>query len=104
MRLFKTSQEVAMRKIVFSLIVSMLMLSGSAAFAREPVENVNPYRQPNIAEAQRLCRMAYENVVAAQKANEYDMGGHAQKAKELLEKANWELKQAAQVANRNRGR
>ena len=93
-----------MRKIVFSLIVSMFMLSGSAAFAREPVENVNPYRQPNIAEAQRLCRMAYEYIVAAQQANEYDMGGHARKAKELLEMANRELMLAAKEADRNRHR
>jgi hypothetical protein len=79
----------------------MLMLSGNAAFAREPLENVNPYRQPNIAEAQRLCRIAYENIIAAQKANEYDMGGHAQKAKELLERVNWELKLAVKAANRD---
>jgi hypothetical protein len=93
-----------MRKIVFSLILSMLMLSGSAAFAREPVQNVNPYRQPNIAEAQRLSRLAYENIVAAQRANEYDMGGHAQRAKELLQMVNRELRLAVEAANRNRGR
>jgi len=38
--------------------------------------------------------------VAAQRANEWDMGGHAQKAKDLLEQVNNELKQAAEAANR----
>jgi len=90
-----------MRKIVFSLIVGMMMLCGSAAIAGEPTENVNPYRQPNIAEAQRLTRLAYDNIVAAQQANEFDMDGHAGKAKVLLEKANRELKLAAEAARRN---
>jgi uncharacterized C2H2 Zn-finger protein len=50
-----------------------------------------------------LCSVpqAYEKVVAAQKANEWDMNGHTQKAKELLDQANRELKQAAEAANRN---
>jgi hypothetical protein len=39
--------------------------------------------------------------LAAQKANEWDMRGHAQKAKELLEQANSELKQAAEAANKD---
>jgi hypothetical protein len=40
--------------------------------------------------------------VAAQEANEFDMQGHAQKAKNLLDEANKELKLAAEAANRNR--
>jgi len=93
-----------MRKIVFSLIVSMLMLAGSAAFAEEPMRNVNSKRHPNIAAAQRFSQKAYEKIVAAQQANEWDMDGHAQKAKELLEQVNHELKEAAEAANRHRDR
>ena len=44
---------------------------------------------------------ARQRVVDAQKANEWDMEGHAQKAKELLNQDNDELKAAAQAANRN---
>ncbi len=91
-----------MRNIIFSLIVSMLMLTGSAAFAKEPVENVNPKRHPNIAAAQRLSRQAYNKIVAVQQANEWDMEGHAQKAKELLDQVNNELKLAAEAANKNK--
>jgi hypothetical protein len=93
-----------MRKIVFSLIVSMLMLAGSAAFAEEPMRNVNPKRHPNIAAAQRLTQKAYEKIVAAQQANEWDMDGHAQRAKKLLDQVNHELKEAAEAANRHRDR
>jgi hypothetical protein len=32
------------------------------------------------------------------------MNGHAQRAKDLLEKANGELKEAAEAANQNKGK
>ena len=65
-------------------------------------QNVSEAQHPNIAAAQRLSRQAWERVMAAQEANERDMEGHAQKAKELLDPANNELKLAADAANRNR--
>lgn len=89
-----------------SLLVSGLLgaslLSGSLVFAQQPVRNINPKRHPNLAAAQRLCQQAFERIVAAQQANEWDMHGHAQKAKELLDQVNRELKQAAEAANENR--
>jgi len=68
--------------------------------AQRPVRNVSPDRHPNLAAAQRLSQEAWDRVVAAQKANEWDLGGHAQKAKELLAEVNQELKLAAETANR----
>jgi hypothetical protein len=62
---------------------------------------VNPRRHPNIAAAQRLSQKAFDKIIAAQQANEWDMDGHAQKAKELLEQVNHELKEAAEAANRH---
>ena len=79
-----------------------LVLTGSAALAAPPVDNINPHRHPNLAAAQRLSTEAWEKVAAAQVANEWDMNGHAQKAKELLDQANRELKQAAEAANAHR--
>ena len=38
----------------------------------------------------------------AQKANEWDLAGHAQKAKELLDQANNELKLTAEASNRRK--
>jgi hypothetical protein len=81
-----------------TLILGCAVLAVSAAIAQPPVDNVGR-RHPNLAAAQRLVTQAYERVVAAQQANEYDLGGHAQKAKDLLDQANRELKQAAEAAN-----
>jgi hypothetical protein len=81
--------------------VGSLLLIGGVALAQRPVRNVSGSRHPNLAAAQRLSRQAWQRVVDAQQANEWDMQGHAQKAKELLDQANNELKMAAQAANRN---
>jgi hypothetical protein len=69
--------------------------------AQKPAQNVSPKRHPNLAAAQRLSEQAFQRITAAQQANEWDMNGHAAKAKELLEQANNELRQAATAANRN---
>ncbi|HYS05736.1 MAG TPA: hypothetical protein VEW47_11150 [Candidatus Dormibacteraeota bacterium] len=58
-------------------------------------------RHPNLAAAQRLAWEAFEKIAAAQRANEWDMNGHAQKAKELLDQVSIELKEAAEAANQN---
>jgi hypothetical protein len=76
---------------------------GAALFAGGMITaQVNPGRHPNLAAAQRLCEQAFNKVTAAQVANEWDMDGHAAKAKDLLDQANRELNQAARAANRNR--
>jgi F0F1-type ATP synthase membrane subunit b/b' len=85
-------------------IATLLFLAGASSFAARPVRNVSPARHPNIAAAQRLVRQAFEKITAAQRANEWDLNGHAQKAKELLDQVNVELKEAAEVANKNAGR
>ena len=72
-----------------------------AIIAQKPVENVSKKKHPNIAAAQRLCEQAFNRISDAQKANEWDMQGHAEKAKRLLDEANQELKQAALAANAN---
>jgi hypothetical protein len=79
-------------------------LIGCASHAGKPEVDVSPRRHPNLAAAQRLCLQAYERVVEAQKANQWDMQGHAQKAKELLEQINREIKLAAETANEKSGR
>jgi hypothetical protein len=81
------------------LCTAPLVLLVSAAVAAAPVDNVSAKRHPNLAAAQRLSTQAYEKIVAAQSANEWDMAGHAQKAKDLLDQVNRELKAAAEAAN-----
>jgi ABC-type uncharacterized transport system substrate-binding protein len=84
------------------IAVAFLALGATLASAQRPARNVSPGRHPNLAAAQRLCQDAFEKIVVAQKVNEFDMNGHAQKAKELLEQASNELKQAAEASNEHR--
>ena len=80
---------------------SLLLLLAASASAKGPVDNVSHRRHPNLAAAQRLSTQAYEKVAAAQRANEFDLDGHAAKAKELLDQVNRELKAAAEASNEN---
>ncbi len=90
-----------MKRLMLSALIGTALVTG-VAFAKGPARNVSAKKHPNIAAAQKLSAQAYEKIVAAQKANEYDLGGHAQKAKELLEQVNAELKAAAETANENK--
>jgi hypothetical protein len=81
------------------ILASLLVMGVSGVAFAKPKVNVSVKKHPNIAAAQKLALQAYNKVVAAQKANEYDLGGHAQKAKDLLEQVNAELKEAAEAAN-----
>ena len=81
--------------------VSMILLASASSFAQRPERDISPNRHPNLAAAQRLCGQAYQRILDAQHANEWDLGGHAQKAKDLLDQAASELKLAAEVSNAN---
>jgi hypothetical protein len=67
----------------------------------EPTLNVSPRRHGNIARAQELSRAAFDALSQAQQSNEFDLGGHANRAKQLLAQANDEMKLAAEWANRH---
>jgi hypothetical protein len=87
---------------IASLFTCLLLLLAGAAIAQRPKENVAAGRHPNLAAAQRLGQQAWQRILDAQKANEWDLAGHAQKAKELLDQANNELKMAAEASNRRK--
>ena len=87
---------------ILTPIIGALLLIGGYAIAQPPAQNVSKGRHPNIAAAQRLSEQAYQKITAAQEANEWDMQGHAKKAKQLLEEVNKELREAATAANKNK--
>jgi hypothetical protein len=89
------------RKFLFGSLLALSMVAGGVIVAQGPMENVGR-RHPNLMEAQRLIGAAFDKLVAAQQANEFDMDGHAAKAKELLDQASREIKLAAETANRRR--
>jgi hypothetical protein len=83
-----------------SVIVAAALVVGSTAMAQEPPVNIGQHHG-NLREAQQLVRAAFDDITDAQVANDYALGGHAGRAKELLRQASIELKMAAQTANYN---
>ena len=97
-----TARIAAMLKTrLLTIAAGLLLLIGVAVMAQQPERDISHRRHPNLAAAQRLSQQAFDKVVAAQQANEWDMSGHAAKAKELLDQASHELKQAAESANKH---
>ncbi|HEY2121881.1 MAG TPA: hypothetical protein VGH37_22050 [Candidatus Acidoferrum sp.] len=88
-------------KFALGTILGAALICSGVALAQKPVDNVSGKKHPNLAAAQRLSQEAWEKIQAAQQANEWDMQGHAAKAKELLDQVNNELKLAAESANKN---
>jgi hypothetical protein len=85
-----------MKKSILAAL-SLLLLTSTVLIAQG---KVSASRHPNLAAAQKFCNDAIRKVEAAQQANEWDMGGHARKAKALLAEAEGELKEAALAANK----
>jgi len=64
------------------------------ALARDPLKG-----HPNLERARASLNDAVKWVTESQKANEFDEGGHAQKAKEAIGLAKEELRLAAEYDN-----
>jgi ABC-type uncharacterized transport system substrate-binding protein len=91
-----------MRTLFKTLSVSIALAAPiGLAVAKEPVKINKAVKHPNLDAAQRLASEAVDKLEAAQNANEYDMEGHAQKARELLKSANDEIKLAAEAAGKS---
>ena len=83
------------RILIISCVLIGLLSIGITVYA----VNVSPARHPNLAAAQRFIEKAINKISEAQRVNEYDMNGHAAKAKVLLDQAYAEIKLAAEAAN-----
>jgi len=80
-----------------ALVVCLAWIA--VTFAQRPDSNIDAARHPSLAEAQHHIQQAFEKIGEAQRANKEQLGGHAEKAKALLEQASRELKEAAEYAN-----
>ena len=78
-------------------VCTAFALASSGASAKGAVAG-----HPNLKAAHQHIKQAIEKVTAAQKANEFDMEGHAAKAKDLMEQAEKEIAQAAEAATENK--
>ena len=82
------------KKMLASILALAVAAPIGIAFAKGEMKG-----HPNLIAAQTLIKDAYAKIQAAQKANEYDMGGHAKKAEDALKTAVDEIHMAAEVAN-----
>ena len=87
-----------MRNIIRNSVVGLALASGAILFAQGPVVDIGS-RHGNLQAAQQYIVAAYQRIDDAQRANHGQLGGHAQRAKDLLTQADEELRQAADVAN-----
>jgi hypothetical protein len=90
-----------MNKLFIVAATSSAIALGATLVAQNPGVDVGR-RHPNLNAAQRLIEQAIGRVATAQGANEFDMDGHAAKAKALLDQADAEIKLAAEAANHNK--
>jgi len=84
------------------LLLAASLLCGAIVIAQLPAQNSYPMsHHPNLDAAVQLTEQAIQKIQAARKANDNDLGGHGQKAEQLLQQADEQLKLAAEAANAN---
>ncbi len=86
--------------VVCALAIALVFIG--VTFAQKPVMNIDPARHPNLAAAQHHIGEAFAKVQEAQQANKDELGGHAEKALELLSQADHELKEAAEYKDHHK--
>lgn len=84
------------RNIVWIALLGLGIFAGGVAVGQDPAMWG---RHPNLADAERHCHIAMDKINAAQSANDWDMGGHAARAKDLLAHADDEIRKAAFAAD-----
>jgi len=87
------------KSVYFAVALAVALAGVGIAFAQRPETDINPNRHSHLADAQRHVVQAYDKVLEAQKDNRDELGGHAERAIQLLDQANHELKMAAEYAD-----
>jgi len=90
------------KNVLLSFVAFLAFAPPSLLIGQQPVQNVDAKKHPELASAQTSIVHAYQKIDAAQQAHRDQLGGHAQKAKELLAQAAQELTQAAVYADHHR--
>ncbi len=100
----KERKIMKVRNIVLSCTAgaSLLCAIAFAQGVQPPYVNIDRHRHGNLAAAQSSIVDAFNRISDAQRANDGQLGGHAERAKQLLSQANEELRLAADVSNENR--
>ena len=82
-----------MKKIIIAALLGALVGAGAVYAAGE--------KHPNLTEAHNLVLKAIDKIGAARKFNEDKLGGHAEKAQQLLTDAEKEIRMAVEAADKN---
>jgi len=88
-----------MKKIQAFMAICVGVLFCGLTLAQEPVVNIDKKMHGNLYQAQSLVVQANRSIMEAQKINNDDMQGHAEKARQLLAQVSQELKAAADAAD-----
>jgi hypothetical protein len=86
------------KDMLIGAAMGLILSCSGVIFAQAPVVNIGE-RHGNLRAAQQYIQSAWQRIDAAQVDNNYNLGGHAGRAKELLTQADEELKLAAVTAN-----
>jgi hypothetical protein len=92
-----------MGKRIWMIAVALcaVFVLSAVLFAQAPRVTVGE-KHGNMRAAQEYIQQAWRKVDEAQKDNNYNLGGHAGRAKELLAQASEEIKLSAEDANSHR--
>ena len=88
-----------MRTLIRATVIALAVAAPLGLVMADKTSAKGP-AHPNLAAAQKLAQQAFDRLVAAQKANEYELGGHAAKAKDLLKQANDEIKAITDIVDK----
>lgn len=90
------------RQLTWTSLVALAGIAGGFAIAQDHDRDRDRglwRRHPNLAQAERLTHQADGYLQAAQRANHWDLGGHAQHAEQLIQEADREIWEAARDAD-----
>jgi hypothetical protein len=107
-RLHALSKENLMKQKMFNILAVLAILTSAGVILVQaqgpppgyqgPVVNIGRHHG-QLREAQGYLVQAYHSIENAQQNNDGQLGGHAQRAKDLINQADAELRQAANVSN-----
>ena len=90
------------RNLLWCIALVATLVFGGLAVAQRPVANIDAKQHPNLAAAQEHISQAFQRIEEARTVNHEELGGHAEKANQLLVQADQELKAAAEYANHHK--
>lgn len=86
------------RSVTFRVLFVVFALAAPLGLAIADGPSKKTLTKPNLLAAQKLAAQAHAKLVAAEQAYEYDAGGNAQHARQLLEQANAAIDRAVKQA------